>query len=205
MRLTRKELAAMGIDEDKIELIVNAHAEAIDGINAELKTAKADAARLKEVQKELDSLKEASEKDPFKVKYEAMKEEYENFKKGVEDEKVKAGKADAYRAMLKKIGVAEKRIEAVLKVTDLDGLELDEKGILKKADELEKAAREEWSDFIVKKQESGKDTETPPGNNGGKGAMTRDEIMRITDRAERRKAMAEHPEAFSQLADLAKE
>lgn len=205
MRLTRKELAAMGIEEEKIELIVNAHMEALEGVKEERDKYKADAEKLPTVQKELDDLKKAGDKDPYKVKYEALKEEYEEYKAEEAKKETTAKKADAYRAMLKELGVAEKRLDAVLRVTDLEKIELDDKGALKGLDDLKKAAKEEWEDFIQKKQEKGTDTEKPPANKGGKTTMTKEEIMKISDRAERRKAMIENNDLFPALANIGKE
>ena len=42
MTLTRKMLKAMGIEEEKIDQIIEAHAETVDGLNEKLKTAEAD-------------------------------------------------------------------------------------------------------------------------------------------------------------------
>lgn len=204
MALTRKFLAALGIEEAKVDEIIAAHSETVDALKKERDGYKADADKLGEVQKELDSLKLANEKDPYKVKYEAVKEDFDNFKKETEAKQAADAKEKAYRAMLQKIGVADKRLDAVMRVTDLSKVELDDKGELKDAETLEKSAGTEWADFIVKKTEKGAETDKPPAKNGG-GTMTKADIMKISDRAERRKAMLDHPEAFSQLSDLKKD
>ena len=79
----------------------------------------------------MDDLKAAAEKngkDPFKVKYEAIKEEFDNYKKDISAKETKANKTAAYRELLKKAGVSEKRIDTVLKVSDVDGIEIDKDG-----------------------------------------------------------------------------
>ena len=72
MALTRKLLKSMGIEEDKIDQIIDAHAETVDGLKDKLKTAEADSEKLKAVQRELDDLK-AKGDDPYKKKYEDAK------------------------------------------------------------------------------------------------------------------------------------
>lgn len=65
MSLTRKMLKAMGIEEEKIEQIIEAHTETVDA----LKAYKEDADKLKNVQRELDDLKAAGD-GGYKEKYE---------------------------------------------------------------------------------------------------------------------------------------
>ena len=57
MSLTRKMLKAMGIEEEKIDQIIEAHSETVDSLKADRDSYKEDAEKLKDVQKELDGLK----------------------------------------------------------------------------------------------------------------------------------------------------
>ena len=205
MALTRKFLTALNIDADKIDEIITAHSETVDALKAERDNFKAEAeanneakATAEKLQKQVDELTEqvkANGKDAYKVKYEAIKEEYDDYKKTVKAEKSKADKTEAYRKLLKEAGVAEKRIEAVLKVSDIDSLKLTEDGALDGADDLKKAIAEEWADFIEKTGVQGASTATPPAN-GSKTTRTKEEIMAIKDTAERQKAMLENKELF---------
>ena len=199
MALTRKFLSAMGIEADKVDEIITAHVEVTDALKEERDRYKKDAETLPDIQKELDDLKKATEKngnDPYKVKYEAIKEEFDNYKSEITAEKNKAKKEAAYRNLLKEAGVSEKRIDSIIKVTDVDALELDDEGKAKKADEITKSIKEEWADFIVTEEKKGANVSNPPQNNGGSKYTSRDEIMKITDRTERRKAIAENPALF---------
>ena len=54
MSLTRKMLKAMGIEEEKIDQIIEAHSETVDSLKADRDSYKEDAEKLKDVQKELD-------------------------------------------------------------------------------------------------------------------------------------------------------
>ena len=195
MALTRKFLTALGIEGDKVDEIINAHLETVNGLKEQAEQFKADAEKLPAVQKELDELKGADGKNPFEVKYNALKEDFDNFKKDVSAKETRAKKEAAYRALLKDAGVSDKRIDAVLKVSDLDSVVLDNDGKVKDADALKKSIKEEWADFIPTNGAQGAATPNPPANNGGTG-MTKDQIMAIRDDRERQLAIAQNHELF---------
>lgn len=202
MSLTRKALSAMGIDAEKIDQIIEMHTETVDAIKAERDTAqsdakkyKADADKLAEVEKELSDMKaKQGQPDAYKDKYDKLKSEYEAYKGEVSAKETKAAKTKAYRDMLKEIGISEKRLDAVLKVADLDSIELDEDGAIKDVDGLKKSAKDEWSDFIVSEGTKGAKTPTPPTNTGG--TKTKEDILNIKDTSQRQAAIAENHEMF---------
>lgn len=200
MALTRKFLSALGIEADKVDEIINAHTETVDALKHERDSYKADAEKLPEVQKELNSIKEQAAKNdgknPFEVKYNAIKEEFENYKKEQTAKETKVKKADAYKALLKEAGVSEKRIDAVLRVSDIDGLKLDKDGAVEGKDALLESIKKDWSDFIVTQGTQGAKTPNPPANGGGKTYKSKEEIYAIKDTAERQKAIYENRELF---------
>ena len=57
MALTRKFLAALGIDNDKVDEIIQAHTDTVNGLMDEIEKYKADAEKLPAVEKELKELK----------------------------------------------------------------------------------------------------------------------------------------------------
>lgn len=63
MALTRKFLKALGIEDDKIEQIVEAHAETVDALKDERDSYKAKAEEAAETQKELDTMKAEKQKN----------------------------------------------------------------------------------------------------------------------------------------------
>lgn len=195
MALTRKMLKAMGIEDEKIDQIIEAHTETVDALKADRDKYKEDAEKLPDVRKELEKVKEDAAKDdgknPYKVKYEAMKEEFEDFKKDVKAKETRASKENAYRALLKDCGVSEKRINAVIKVTNFDKVELDEEGKIKDAGDHKKSIKEEWSDFIPTEGTMGAETSNPPANSGG-GKITKEEIMKIKDDTKRHEAWVKY-------------
>jgi len=168
MALTRRSLKAMGIEDEKIDQIIEAHTETVNGLKTEIDRYKADAETLTDVQKQLEKAQadlEAGKKDSYKVKYEAIKKEFENFKADQAKRESRAAKESAYRAILKKAGISEKLLESVLRVSDVDSVELDEKGQIKGASDLLKNVKNEWADFIVTTETHGADTPNPPANN----------------------------------------
>ena len=171
MALTRKMLKAMGIEDEKIDQIIDAHTETVDGLKADIEKYRTDAEKLPGVQKELETAQaglEAGKKDSWKVKYDAIKEEFEGYKSEQTKKETRAAKESAYRNLLKATGINEKRIESVLKVSDVDSLELDDKGAIKDAAKLTDSIKTEWADFISTTMTKGAESHTPPQINNGK-------------------------------------
>ena len=195
MSLTRKMLKAMGIEEEKIDQIIEAHSETVDSLKADRDSYKDDAEKLKDVQKELDDLK-AKGDDGWKEKHDALKVEFDQYKNDVQAKETKAAKEAAYRAILKDANLSEKGIEKAIKYADWDKIELDADGKLKGANDHIKAVREEWAEYVTTTTTTGAKTSTPPVNNGGKTGKTKEEIMAIRDPAVRQAEIAKNPEAF---------
>ena len=205
MALTRKMLSAMGIDEDKQDEIINAHVEVVNALKEERDSLKADAKKADKLQKQIDDLNESmknGERSPYKVKYEAkveefndLKKEFDDYKANVSAKELESKKSNAYKELLKESGVSEKRIDSVLRVTDLSKIELDNDGKIKDPDGLKKNIKEEWSDFIVTESKQGANVSNPPANTGG-GKKSKEEIMAIKDTAARQQAMLENKELF---------
>lgn len=199
MSLKRSMLKAMGIEDEKIEQIMEAHGETVEALKAQRDQYKADAEKLPEIQKQLEKAQtdlEAAGKDSYKVKYEAIKEELEGFKAEQAAKETKAAKEGAYRELLKAAGISDKRIPAILKVSDFDSIELDDKGQIKGADKLTESIKSEWADFISTSTTRGVQTATPPAVGGS--TMTREQISSIKDRDERRAAIAANLDMFNQ-------
>lgn len=181
MALTRKMLKAMGIDEEKIEQIIEAHTETVDALKADAEKNSDAAKKLDGVQKELDDAKkdlEEFKKDSYKVKYDAIKEEFEGYKKDIKNKETHSAKEKVARELLKKAGISEKRIDSVIKVTSVDEIELDENGNAKDEGKLIEGYKTEWADFVVTTDTKGADPAKPPTNNSG-AIKTREEIYKM--------------------------
>lgn len=194
MALKRTFLKGLGLNDEQIEAVIEAHAETVDGLKADVNKYKGDAERLPTVQKELDDLKAAGD-GGYKEKYEKEHAAFEDFKKTQKGKETKEAKEKAYRDLLKEAGVSEKRIDSVMKVFVHDDINLDESGKIKDADKVVENVKKEWADFIVETNTTGATTNNPPANGGG-GAKTRDDIMKITDRQQRREAIAKNMNLF---------
>lgn len=197
MAFTRKMLKAMSIDDEKIDQIIEAHLETLNSIKDERDSYKEDAEKMADLQKELKELKDNAKdesKNPWKAKFDDLKKEYEQYKQDEAVKETKRTKENAYKQLLKECNVSDKRISSVLRVSDLEGIELDEDGKIVNADELKKSIKKEWSDFIYSESEKGAETATPPTNTGGK--KSKEEIMAIKDSVERQNAIAENLDLF---------
>ena len=194
MALKRTFLKGLGLNDEQIEAVIEAHAETVDGLKADVNKYKGDAEKLPAVQKELDDLK-ATGDGGYKEKYEKEHAAFEDFKKTQKGKETKEAKEKAYRELLKEAGVSEKRIDSVMKVFVHDDIELDDSGKIKDAAKVTENVKKEWSDFIVETNTTGAPTTNPPVNGGG-GAKTRDDIMKITDRQQRREAIAKNMNLF---------
>lgn len=202
MSLTRKMLKAMGIEEEKIDQIIEAHSETVDSLKADRDSYKEDAKKLKDVQKELDDLK-AKGDDGWKEKHDKLKDEFDTYKKDVEAKETHNKKVEAYKAILKDANLSEKGIEKAVKYADWDKIELDADGKLKGANDHIKAVREEWAEYVTTTTTTGAKTSTPPANTGG-AKLTKAEIYAKDEHgryklsaSERQKALAENPELLN--------
>lgn len=203
MALTRKGLKAAGLTDDQVDFVMEGNAETVDGLKEERDRYKADAEKLPAVQKELDYLKGKGD-DGYKEKYESEHKAFEDYKTSVAAEKTTAAKEKALETALKKVGIADKRLQSVARLCKGDGLldklELDEKGAIKDSDKLEASLKESYSDYIVTTSTHGANTPNPPAGNGGSGCITAEAFKKM-GYADRLKLYKESPEQYAELAN----
>lgn len=199
MALTNALLKSLEIDGDKRDTIMAAHQDTLAEIKAERDGLRDKAARVPELEKQVEELRAKIPTEDWKARYEAEHEalqakvsEHEKYVAEVERSRADAEKRDLYKAMLLEQGIDPKRVDTVVKVTDLSGVIVKE-GQLENREELAAKAAEEWKDFVVKSITKGASVDNP---HGGGSAKTKDEIMAITDTAARQAAIAENPELF---------
>lgn len=189
---------------DEIEnQLVALHLGVVDPLKDDVTRYKADAEKLPGVQKELDDLKGKGD-DGYKAKYESEHKAFEDYKTSVAAEKTTAAKEKALETALKKVGIADKRLQSVARLCKGDGLldklELDEKGAIKDSDKLETSLKESYSDYIVTTSTQGANTPNPPAGNGGNGSITAEAFKKM-GYAERLKLYKESPEQYAELAN----
>ena len=201
MAFTRRFLSALGIEAEKIDEIINAHIEVVDGLKEERDNFKKDAEKLADVEKELNKAKEKLAKNGegetvSKEDYDKLKQEYDDYKADITAKNTRTEKENAFRELLKSVGVSEKRFNAIIKVSDIDGLELDKDGKIKDAEKHTENVKSEWADFIETTTTTGAKTANPPANNGKGTGKTKEEILAIKDGAVRRQEMLNNPHLF---------
>lgn len=192
--LTRKMLKAFGIDETIIDQIIDAHAETVDALKKERDDYRAVAEQVDTLKAELKQAQaDNSGNENYKDLYESERAAFGEYKAQVESDRNKAQRETLYRELLRMNGIDPKRHDAIMRVTDLSALELDENGALSNANALSDTIKNEWSDFVVSTTTQGAKPDTPPKTSGGR---TKADIMGIKDAAERQQAIAENLDLF---------
>lgn len=117
-----------------------------------------------------EALEENKPKDPEPVnvkeseEYKTLEQEYNDYKEQVASEKTLEKKRAAFRKMLGDAGIADKYIDAVMRISaeDIDGVEFDEKDELKDSDTLVKSTQEKYPEFVRKNNKRGAGSNNPP-------------------------------------------
>ena len=136
MGLTREKLETLGLHEEQIEAILSDHLDAVSTMQNDAKK--------------------------FKADYEKERSDFEIFRNEQKKKELKAAKERVFRNIIGAAGIAEKRIDAVLRISNLDDLELDGAGVPQNSEILTEKIREEFPEFIVTSKEMGAMVMTPP-------------------------------------------
>ena len=181
-RFTRSDIRAIVGEacNDEIEnKLIALHLGVVDPLKDDVARYKADADKLLDVQRELDDLKAAGS-DDYKQKYEDEHTALENLKQSIADEKALAEKSSLYRLLLQESGIDPKRIDAVLRVSDLTKVEVKD-GSIVDSKALAESIKTEWADFVVKPGAKGDKPDTPPADGG---EMTKEafDTMSLSDK-----------------------
>lgn len=194
MALSRKFLKAMGLTEEQIDSVVEAHRETVDGLQKSLTAAEDKAKKYDGVEKELNELKAAnSGNEDFKIKYETEHTAFEKYKSEIAAKETRAAKETALKAYFEKNNIVGTNQAIAMRgiKSELDGIELDEKGNIKDTASLDELVKGDYARLISTTKTEGAHTSTPPANTGGS-AKTREEIIQIKDTEERQAAWAEY-------------
>ena len=203
MALTRKLLKGMGLTDEQVDTIIEAHTDTVDGLKADVSKYKTDSEKLSDVQKELDELK-AKGDDGWKEKHDKLKGEFDKYKGDIEAKETKANKEKAVRAFYESKGITGKNLEIAMRGSraEIDGIELDGDKI-KDASVLDALVKGDFSGLVATTTTKGANTANPPANTGGT-KLTKAEIYARDEHgryklstAERQKALAENPELLN--------
>ena len=160
--------AEIEVPKDVLGQICSLHTDSLDGLNDTVKDLKTD---LEKAERERDTYKAKAPKEGeetvSKEDYDKLKREYDDYKADITAKTTRTEKENAFRELLKSVGVSEKRLNAIIKVSDIDGLELDKDGKIKDAEKHTENVKSEWADFIETTTTKGAKTANPPAGNGG--------------------------------------
>lgn len=195
MALTRRLLKGMGLTDEQMDTIIEAHTDTVDGLKADLAKYKTDAEQLPKVQRELDTLKAAGD-GGYQEKYEKVKKDFDDYKAEVSTKETKAAKEKAVRAYYESKGITGKSLDIAIRGSgaEIDALELDGDKI-KDTSALDELVKGTFSGLVSTTETRGAQTSNPPANSGVK--MTKDEIFKIKDPVERQNAIAENIGLFN--------
>lgn len=173
--------------------LVALHLGVVDPLKDDLTKYKADAEKLPGVQKQLDDLKAAGD-GGYKEKYEKEHSAFEAFKTDITAKESKAAKEKAVRAYFESKNITGANLDLAIRGCgeEMAALELDGEKI-KDTKSLDALVDGTYKGLVSKSH-----VRVDMGgrlNDGGK-PMTKDEVMQITDRAERRAAIAANMDLF---------
>lgn len=192
MALTRNFLKSMGLTDEQVSAIIENHTDSIDGLKAELATARAAAETVEALTKERDELKDKLSKAGDAAKVQA---DFDAFRQQVETEKANAAKSEAVRKALKASGVQrEEFLDLLMGKVELDKVEMDGDAV---KDEASFVApfKASYAGCFASESEQGTKLQNPPS--GGGTRMTKEQIAKIENRDERRAAIAANLDLYN--------
>ena len=145
MALTRKLLRELGLEEEVIGRIIEAHTESTEALKAERDTA-------------------AGELASVRAQAEEERRAHEQYRLDAEKRRDTDARKTAYRALLSQAGIADRYLDSVLRVSDVSALPFED-GKITDAETRCGEIRREWADFVVSTHTRGTDTPTPPEHN----------------------------------------
>ena len=189
---SRDFLKALGLTDEQQSAIVERHTEVTDALKAqrdkareELETAKKEAEKVPEMQKEIDSLKGGED---WKSKYEKEHGDFETYKADI-TKKEEAKKVEAaFRKMLADENIKADRHDFIVSHTNLSEAKLDKDGNLTNADSLKKEINDSvngWGAFKVTTHERKQTVATPPKDGSTGTGMSRAKELAQKYNAER--------------------
>ena len=208
MSFKRSDLAALGIEPEKIQTLIDWHSDTVKALQAKIAEHEDNADKLSKVQEELNKVKkdlatanatiEAANKDDYKTKYESAVADLEKVKSDYAAKESAAQKELIIKNAAKERKYDDDAISILLdsKADYSSRIELDKDGKATNLDDIFKAIAADKPMLVPHIDDKPPTIANPPANTGGKKAVTWDDIDKIKDTKERHKAMAENMEAL---------
>ena len=151
MALTRNYLKSLGLDEEKISSVIEAHSETVSALNqryseleARYNDAKQSADQLPGLQRELETMK----KEDFRTKYESEKSAHEALKESLAKKESRAACEKAVRAYYIGKSIRGDNLTIAMRGTPLDDIKLGEDGTIADTAPLDALVRGDFKPLI---------------------------------------------------------
>lgn len=197
MAFTRRFLKGMGLTDEQVDTVIEAHTETVDALKEQRDSYKETAEKLPAIQKELDEAKKNAN-DGYKEKYEKEHADFEVYKSSVTAKEAQKAKETAARAYFKNKGIPEGAMAMAVRgaKAEIEALELDN-GKIKDSKALDDLLGGDYKALIGSKDTSGTHTKNPAGDTGG--TRTKAEIYAKDDKGRYKLSTAERQEALAQI------
>ena len=174
MALTRKLLKGMGLTDEQVDTIIEAHTDTVDGLKADVSKYKSDAEKLAGVEKELNDLKAMGD-GGYKDKYEKEHKAFEDYKADVTAKESKAAKEKAVRAYFESKNITGANLDLAMRGCgeEMAALEMDGDKI-KDTKSLDALVDGTYKGLVSTTQTKGANPANPPANPPAKNYTTAD-------------------------------
>lgn len=183
MALKRSFLKGMGLTDEQCDSIIEAHAETVDGLKADLARYKESAGKAEQLQKDLEKANadlESAKKDGWKDKHDKVKKEFDDYKAGITAKETKAAKEKAVKAYYESKNITGDSLTIAMRGSgaEIEGIELDGDKI-KDTAALDALVGGAFAKLVSTTIKTGASTATPPAQKSPK-TFTRDDIRNMT-------------------------
>ena len=174
MSLTRKLLKGMGLTDEQVDTIIEAHTDTVDGLKADVSKYKSDAEKLAGVEKELNDLKAMGD-GGYKEKYEKEHKAFEDYKADITAKESKAAKEKAVRAYFESKNIIGANLDLAMRGCgeEMAALELDGEKI-KDTKSLDALVDGTYKGLVSTTQTKGANPASPPASPPAKNYTTAD-------------------------------
>lgn len=192
-------LKALGIEEEKIEQIIEEHLESVNALKQKAGDAEEIADQLKIVTQERDDLKaKIKENSSASKELEKVKADFEKYKSEVADKETATAKENAVKEYFKSKNIVGGNLEIAMRgcKDEISSITLEE-GKITDTKTLDTLISGTYASLVSKTTKQGADTANPPSNNGAKvSTVSKADILSMKDATARHKAIAENPSLF---------
>lgn len=189
--LTRKHMNALGVSPEAQDEIMGIYQDVLTEIKTERDNYRSKAEQLETVTAERDALQKKLDDTTQADRISELEKQLSEY----QTRETNAQKRTALTALLESAGIDKRGFARVLAATDLDGIELDGENI-KDPEKLTEKLKTEWADLLVTDTTSTAKPATPPATEAS--GITKEQIMNIKDKSERRMAIAQNLDLFNQ-------